>query len=321
MRQAFRGAHVMEQGMKRMQRGIWVALLALFAAGGAIAAWRWLEKPAGQLVAIPEFGDNPTGLAMHLYVPPRLAARPAVLLALHWCQGSGPDFHASTRYARLADRHGFIVIYPSATRASRCWDVHSTAALTHGGGSDPQGLLSMLDYVMQHHHADRGRVFVTGHSSGGMMTQLLLGAYPDVFRAGAAQAGVPFGCFAGAEEWHEACARGQVMKSPQEWGELVRQAYPGFAGTRPAVQLWHGTADDGLSFHNFGESIKQWSNVLGTATLPTATVQGVPRRSWTREQYMDARGEVQLEAYRGAGEPHNFRMSEETVLGFFGLDR
>jgi len=307
--------------MKRVQRLVWIALLALLAAGGIVAAWRWLEEPAGQLAHIAQFGDNPTSLAMHLYVPPRLAARPAVLLALHWCQGSGPDFHATTRYAQLADRHGFIVIYPSVTRASRCWDVHSPAALTHGGGSDPQGLLSMLGYVMQHHPADPERVFVTGHSSGGMMTQLLLGAYPDVFRAGAAQAGVPFGCFAGAEEWHEPCAQGQVTMTAQQWGELVRQAYPGFTGRRPAVQLWHGTADDGLSFRNFGESIKQWSNVLGTAASPAATAQDVPRRAWTRQRYVDARGEVRLETYRGQGEPHNFRMSEETVMGFFGLDR
>jgi acetylxylan esterase len=307
--------------MKRRQRWIWVAVVALAAATGVLATWRWLEKPAGQLVPILTFGDNPTGLRMHLYVPPRVATHPAVLLALHWCQGSGPDFHASTRYARLADRHGFIVVYPSVTRASRCWDVHSPAALTHGGGSDPQGLLSMLGYVLQHHQADRARVFVTGHSSGAMMTQLLLGAYPEVFRAGAAQAGVPFGCFAGPTEWNEPCALGQVTRSPEEWGELVRQAQPGFAGTRPAVQLWHGTADDGLSFHNFGESIKQWSNVLGTGVTPASTEAGIPRRAWTRERYVDARGEVRLEAYRGAGEPHNFRMSEETVLGFFGLDR
>jgi len=29
-----------------------------------------------------------------------------------------------------------------------------------------------------------------------MMTQAMIGAYPDVFKAGAAFAGVPFGCFA-----------------------------------------------------------------------------------------------------------------------------
>ncbi len=66
------------------------------------------------------------------------------------------------------------------------------------------------------------------------MTQLLLGAYPDVFRAGAAQAGVPFGCFAGAEEWNEACAQGQVMKSAQQWGAPGAAGLPGLS---PACAL------------------------------------------------------------------------------------
>jgi acetylxylan esterase len=292
------------------------AIIALATGAGL---WWWLSAPAGKLLQVADFGENPTRLEMHLYVPPRTEPVPAVLLALHWCQGSGPDFHANTGYARLADQYGFIVIYPSVTRTSRCWDVHSAAALTHGGGSDPLGLLSMIHYVARTFRADRARVYVTGHSSGGMMTQLLLGAYPDVFRAGAAFAGVPFGCFAGPAEWNPECALGRVTRQPQEWGELVRRAYPTFAGTRPALQLWHGTADESLSFNNFGESIKQWSNVLQTSTTPASTDGGIPDKPWTRLRYTDSSGELRLEAFRGNGVPHNFNMPAETVIDFFGL--
>ena len=51
----------------------------------------------------------------------------------------------------------------------------------------------MVKYVESHYGGDPNRVYATGHSSGGMMTNVLLGAYPDVFKAGAAFAGVPFG--------------------------------------------------------------------------------------------------------------------------------
>ncbi len=291
----------------------------LLMTAGAVALWRQ-QRPAGELVQITAFGDNPTGLAMHMYLPPRIAPRPAILLALHYCTGTGPDFYSGTGYARQADRFGFIVIYPSATRAGQCWDVHSAAALTHGGGSDPRGLLSMIEHVVQRHHADRTRVFVTGHSSGGMMTELLLGAYPDVFRAGAAFAGVPFGCFAGAGEWSEACSLGQLSKSPAEWGDLVRNAYPGFTGVRPPLQLWHGTEDEALNFHNFGEATKQWINVLDLAATPASVEQGVPDRQWTRSRYADATGKVRLETYRGEGVPHDFTNPADEVIRFFGLD-
>jgi poly(hydroxyalkanoate) depolymerase family esterase len=286
---------------------------------GALLLWR-PYAPAGNLLRVPEFGDNPTQLEMHLYVPPRTSPRPAVVLALHWCQGSGPDFYANTGYAQLADKYGFIVIFPSVTRASRCWDVHSPAALTHGGGSDPLGLLAMIHYVVGTYRADSEQVFVTGHSSGGMMTQLLLGAYPDVFRAGAAFAGVPFGCFAGTSERNADCALGKVTRPPKEWGEFVRRANPNFTGTRPALQLWHGTADESLSFNNFGESIKQWNNVLETNLAPASTDRGIPGKAWTRLRYTNSRGEVRLEAFRGDGVPHNFSMPAEEVIRFFGLD-
>jgi acetylxylan esterase len=294
-----------------------IPVLLLVAAGAAL--WRQ-KRPAGELLQVTAFGDNPTGLAMHLYVPPRVSPQPAILLALHYCTGTGPAFFAGTGYARQADQSGFIVIYPSATRDGHCWDVHSTSALTHGGGSDPRGLLSMIDYVVERHHGDRGRVFVTGHSSGGMMTQLLLGAYPDVFHGGAAFAGVPFGCFAGPGEWSDECSLGRITKSAAQWGDLVRNAYPGFAGARPPLQLWHGTEDEALSFHNFGEATKQWIDVLDLGAMPASVEQGVPGRQWTRSRYTDAGGKVRLETYRGEGVAHDFTNPAAEVIRFFGLD-
>ena len=97
--------------------------------------------------------------------------------------------------------YGFIVIYPSATRSGSCWDVSSSQALTRNGGSDPVSIMSMITYAEQHYNGDSSRVYVTGASSGAMMTDVLLGDYPDVFQAGAAFMGVPFGCFYTGTVW------------------------------------------------------------------------------------------------------------------------
>src|SRR5690606_17805041 len=158
-----------------------------------------------------------------------------------------------------------------------CFDVSSPQALTHNGGSDPVGIVSMVRYVQQNHNGDPERVYVTGASSGGMMTNVLLGAYPDVFKAGASFMGVPFGCFATTDgsEWNSACANGAISKTPQEWGDLVRAAYPGYTGPRPRMQLWHGTEDSILRYPNFNEAIKQWTNVHGLSRPPLSpTVPG-----------------------------------------------
>jgi poly(3-hydroxybutyrate) depolymerase len=94
------------------------------------------------LAEVTDFGRNPSGLRMHLYVPTTVAARPAIVVAVHNCTGSGPAFFAATEFAALADRHGFVVVYPTATRPGSCYDVSSPQALRHDGGSDPSGTLT-----------------------------------------------------------------------------------------------------------------------------------------------------------------------------------
>ncbi|MFL6145407.1 MAG: PHB depolymerase family esterase [Labedaea sp.] len=279
---------------------------------------------AASLVQVTGFGYNPTNLEMHLYVPQQVARRPAVVVALHYCTGSGPVFFAGTPFASLADQFGFIVIYPSATRDSHCFDVSSPEALKHDGHSDPAGIVSMVRYVERRFHADSDRVFATGLSSGAMMTNVLLGDYPEVFRAGSAFAGVPFACFATTDPsgWNNQCANGLISKTPREWGDLVRAADPGFRGQRPRMQLWHGTEDTTLHYPNFGEEIKQWTNVAGLSQTPTSTDS--PQPNWTRTRYADRFGRVAVEAISLAGATHNLPVFTPNNLAayaiqFFGL--
>ena len=240
---------------------------------------------AATLTQVTNFGTNPTNLQMHLYVPDRVAARPALLLALHYCSGSGPAVHSTFGLSTLADRYGYIVIYPSVTRSSKCWDVSSPQALRRGGGSDPVGLKSMIDYVRNRYPVDANRIGVAGFSSGAMMTNVMAGVYPDVFHAGVSSSGVPFGCFAttNGSEWNSECSGGRIVRTPQQWGDLVRNAYPGYTGKRPRMQIWHGTTDTTLSYVNFGEQVKQWTNVLGVSQTPSST--DYPQTSATRTRY------------------------------------
>ncbi|MER5457078.1 PHB depolymerase family esterase [Micromonospora sp. NPDC002389] len=275
---------------------------------------------AATLTEVTNFGTNPSNLRMYLYVPDRVAPRPGLLVAVHYCTGSGPALHSGTQFASLADRYGFIVVYPSVTRSSQCFDVSSPQALRRGGGSDPVGIMSMVDHVRQRYPVDASRIFVTGVSSGAMMTNVLLGVYPDVFAAGAAFAGVPFGCFAttNGSEWNSECANGQVTRTPQQWGDLVRAAYPGYSGTRPRMQIWHGTNDDILRYPNFGEQVKQWTNVDGLSQTPTMTDS--PQAGYTRTRYGGTGGTAPVEAISMQGVSHNLPVDAAGAVRFFGLD-
>jgi acetylxylan esterase len=303
----------------RVLTGMLAAVTAFTAAAVAFGG----PAAAASLTEVTGFGTNPSSLRMFVYVPDTVAARPAVVVAPHYCHGDGPAFFNGSGLAPQADRYGFVVIFPSVTQsADGCFDVSSTATLTHNGGGDSLGIVSMVRYALQRYNGDPSRVYATGVSSGGMMTNVLLGSYPDVFKAGSAFAGVPFGCFAGPTPyyWNGECAAGRVTRTAREWGDLVRAAYPGYTGPRPRMQLWHGTNDEILNYVNFGEAIEQWTDVLGVSGTPVTTEPDTPQAGWTRTRYGSAGENAAVEAISLAGVPHNLPYSAAAAVHFFGLD-
>lgn len=300
-----------------------IALATLGAADVATAP----PAQAASLVEVTGFGTNPGGLRMHLFVPDRVAPDPAVLVVVHYCTGSAQAMFTGSQFDELASQHGFTAVYPSADRPGSCFDVSSSAAMTRDGGSDPQSIVQMVRYVQQRYQTDTSRVFVTGVSSGAMTTQLLLAEYPDVFAAGSAFAGVPATCFAtngpkpgttAQAGWNSDCAQGRRVLSAQQWGDLARATYPGYSGPRPRVQLWHGTNDETLSFQNFTEASKQWTNVLGISATP-ASSETIGNR--TRARYGGTGTQAPFETNRLQGTTHNLPVDASAAIAFFGLDR
>jgi poly(hydroxyalkanoate) depolymerase family esterase len=304
--------------MKRMARalaGVAGAVLALGAVGAATSP----PAHAAPLQQVTSFGANPSNLGMYVYVPDNVPADAPIVVAIHYCTGSAQAMYSGTQFDELANQYGYIVIYPSATRSGTCFDVSSPQALKRGGGSDPVGIASMVSYVQSHYDTDPERVFVTGTSSGAMMTQVMLANYPDVFAAGSAFAGVPASCFATTDgsSWNSQCAQGRIDRTPTQWGDLVRAAYPGYTGERPRVQLWHGTNDETLDYANFREAVEQWTNVHGLTTTPAAT--DTPQSGQTRTRYGSAGPQAPVEAISLSGVSHNLPVNALEALRFFGL--
>ena len=255
-----------------------VAALAIPAATPAFAA---------SLTRVTNFGNNPTNLNMYVYVPSNRAAHPALLVLVHYCGGSASGIYSGNGhdYVTAADRFGYVIVLPEATRSGHCFDVSTAAALKRNGGSDSTGIMSMVSYARSQYSVDSARIVVSGFSSGAMMTNVLAAEYPDVFAAGSAFSGVPAGCFATSNGslWNSQCSGGQITKTAQQWGDQARSMYSGYSGKYPRMQLWHGTADTTLSYHNFGEAIKQWTNLNRVSQNPVSTDH--PQSSWTRTRY------------------------------------
>ncbi|WP_030437641.1 extracellular catalytic domain type 1 short-chain-length polyhydroxyalkanoate depolymerase [Actinoplanes subtropicus] len=309
--------------MRIRRKLLLVAALSVAVAGLAVPA----AQPAfaASLTEVTSFGDNPGGMRMHIYVPDSRPANPAIVVAMHGCGGSGPGFYSGTEFAGLADRYGFLVIYPTATQQAgfgNCFDTWSDAAKHRGGGSDPVSIASMVAYAERQYGGDPNRVYATGSSSGGMMTNEMLALYPDVFKAGAAFMGVPFNCFANAADYppgSSKCTGGSMDRTPQQWGDAVRQADPGYTGPRPRMQLWHGTSDTLVPYSLLQEEIEQWTNVFGLSQTPTTS--DTPQSGWNRRRYADSAGTVQVEAYSIQGAGHSLPSAGMAAyaISFFGL--
>ncbi|CAO2647332.1 Nn.00g082540.m01.CDS01 [Neocucurbitaria sp. VM-36] len=281
------------------------------------AAAACAQQLSSQLTQITEFGPNPRNVSMYIYVPANLPPNPPILVSPHWCHGTAQQVFEYRSWASLGDQYGFISIYPNTSNlVDQCWDVSSKESLSHDGGGDALGIVSMVRWTLEKYHADKDRVFVTGTSSGAMMTNVLIGSYPDIFAAGSAWAGVPFGCFAGNgyDVWSEACATGKIIKNGTEWAAMVKNAYPGYTGFRPKFQTLHGTADTILDPQNLKEQIKQWTSVFGISQVPTGVTEDTPLPGWTRSRY----GE-KFESYEAAGVDHNIPNQDGLVIDFFDL--
>lgn len=307
-------------------------------AGVALAAGLSIPGPAHaaslQDIEQSEWWQGVSGLPsyvnMFLYVPDQLASSPPIVVAPHHCQGDGPGtFSEMSSLVTLADARGFIMIFPEAT-GQNCWDAGSDRSLEHDGGGDTHAIVQMVRYTLASYSANPARVYSVGGSSGGIMTEALLGVYPDVFMAGVSLMGVPCGCWAegyndvvgkpsdGTGQWSGPCSGGDVHKSGAEWGDLVRSFFPGYTGHRPRLQHWHGTADTTLDYANLAEDIKQWTNVLELSEAPSGS--DTPANGTTREFWNNDCGYTVYEAFSLAGVGHSVPFNGSAVAEYFGLD-
>jgi feruloyl esterase len=270
----------------------------------AIATGLVAVAPAGPAAAagftqVTSFGSNPGNLAMYEYVPAALPAGPAVVVALHGCTQTASAYYQNSGWRKYSDRHGFVVVFPeqrTINNSNRCFNWFQLGDIRRGQG-EALSIKQMVDRTVTAYGADRSRVYVTGLSAGGGMTAVMLATYPDVFAGGSVVAGLPYGC---AVDMISAftCMNPGVDRTPAQWAQAVRDAYPGYAGRFPRVAVWHGTADYTVVPRNATELRDQWVGVHGLSTTPTST--GSLPGPTSRETY----GSGQVEVYRVQGMGH-----------------
>jgi len=116
----------------------------------------------------------------HLHVPDSYehGTEVALIIAYHGGQATGSDMVDLTGFNELADSEGFIVCYPDGVL--RTWaDGRGTTAADQAHVDDVTFTQQLINHIAEAYSIDRARVYATGISNGGFMSQRLASELPD----------------------------------------------------------------------------------------------------------------------------------------------
>lgn len=232
--------------------------------------------PAQQLTQVKEFGSNPGNLKMYVYTPAGINSqqRTPLVVVLHGCLQSAKVTARQTGWNKLADTYGFRVLYPQQrilNNPQKCFCWYRRNDIEKGKG-ESYSILQMIENVKRSNSIDSGQVFITGLSAGAAMGVALMADYPQTFSAGAIFAG---GAYKTATNlWTGLLSLyGWRIKSPENWGALVREQNPGYTGPYPRMVIYQGKADVVVNRRNGNQLMKQWTNLHGLSTTPAETIR------------------------------------------------
>lgn len=194
----------------------------------------WLYLPARH--------SHPASPLQWADVPP--PARLPLVVMLHGCEQSATQFAQGTRMNRLAEQHGFAVLYPQQSlrsHAHRCWDWYERA--TQQGGGDVGTLAAITQKVIGQYGLDHCRTYLCGLSAGAAMAHIVALHYPQLFAAVGLHSGPVFGAGHSRMGAYAVMQGGSHASGPamQQAMDQAKDQDGGFPGM-PAILL-HGRSD------------------------------------------------------------------------------
>ena len=200
-----------EQYAKRLQRRIWKDFL--------YHQRRWMSSPGGEL-RVTKDPVRDLGMEYHyeefdgwmrewyVYIPQSVRRNPdkkvPLVLAMHGYTCTGEIYAGNSGWYDVAEKHGFIVVFPSALHAKvnmpeqglmpdwaplNAWNVF----LENDRPDELKFFSFLLDKMIAEYPVDAHRVFATGHSWGSLMTEMLALGLTKRFAAVAPCSGAFFG--------------------------------------------------------------------------------------------------------------------------------
>jgi poly(hydroxyalkanoate) depolymerase family esterase len=259
-----------------------------------------LEIPEGAQYLSRSFACAAGTRGYKLYIPShRQTGRRALLVMLHGGTQDADDFAAGTRMNALAEEHGFIVAYPSqskAANASLCWNWFTPENQMRGRG-EPSIIAGITKDIIATYDIDPARVFVAGLSAGGAMAVVMGATYPDLYAAVGVHSGLPY---RSAADLPSAFAAMHGNAGPLG---LRSRASRSVANDRPQIRtiVFHGDADHIVHPSNAASIVRTGED---SELIERAESRNTAARAHTRMVTRDRTGKVVVEQWLIHGGGH-----------------
>jgi poly(hydroxyalkanoate) depolymerase family esterase len=259
-----------------------------------------LKVPEGAQFLSRSFACDAGSRSYKLYIPRHHpVGRRGLLVMLHGGTQDADDFAAGTRMNALAEEHGFIVAYPSqskAANASLCWNWFSPENQMRGRG-EPAIIAGITGEIVAEYGVDPTRVFVAGLSAGGAMAAVMGATYPDLYAAVGVHSGLPYRSAADLPSAF-AAMRGNARLQ----GRRSRKSC-GAADDSPRIRtiVFHGDADNIVHPSNAANMVQ---TERAGESVERAEARHAAIRAHTRTVTRDKTGAVVVEQWLVHGSGH-----------------
>jgi poly(hydroxyalkanoate) depolymerase family esterase len=241
-----------------------------------------LSQPvSAQFVELTDFSENPGNLTAS-YFSPKMA-KPSIVVLLHGCAQTGEKLAKQSGLLGLAKQHNFALLMPQQSLENNikgCFNWYSASDFAKETGEN----LSIKNMILTlKQHLGGADVYILGLSAGGAMASSLLVNYPDLFKAGAIVAGIPFPCADGLIT-AISCMKNGPSQSSSELTLLVSKLNSN-QKSWPKLSVWTGANDAIVNPLNAITLAEQWANLSGITPMPQVKSKvGISIKSWGNKQ-------------------------------------
>jgi polyhydroxybutyrate depolymerase len=122
-----------------------------------------------------------------LHIPASYSEKEHVplVVVLHGGSGSANQFQRTSGFDQVSDQEGFLVVYPDGLgylpTSIHLWNSGYISAGIEYGGEDVSFIVQLITFLQEKYLINSSRIYITGHSNGGMMAYRMAGEHPEIF--------------------------------------------------------------------------------------------------------------------------------------------